>query len=164
MPSGGPTVYVAKIPHLTMNITDSDVLNRRIIVVIQRWEDRISAEPRDRESTAVVRIGRRQNLREGHNRTPSAATSATSRSFRHNPGPNRLKSDLSKNLVSVLVSEEENLKNTARNERLRCDERRESDSSRCLLHVTLREVVNPRLNRRNLHRRSGGCPPYRRIN
>lgn len=64
VPPGGPTVYVPELVGLPVDISHGESLHRGIASQIQRREDRISAESRDGEPSAIVRVALCQHLGE----------------------------------------------------------------------------------------------------
>lgn len=140
MPTWRPSVNVPKLPNDAVHVGNGNVLHGWVSVEVQRRENRVGAEPRDGEPPAVVRVRRRQHLRErdhriiffGAVRVPSVRVGVACWD----------EADSGEDLVGVGVGEEGDGGHAAEDHRAGGDERGEEGGVRGLLGVALGEVVD----------------------
>lgn len=61
---GSVAVDVTKVLNQALNVSDRQGLDQRLLQVVKRQKDQVSAKPRVRESATVIRIGRKDEMRE----------------------------------------------------------------------------------------------------
>jgi hypothetical protein len=61
---GSVAVDVTKVLNQALNVSDRHGLDQRLLQVVERQKDQVSAKPQVRESATVIRIGRKDEMRE----------------------------------------------------------------------------------------------------
>lgn len=158
-------VDVAELPGDAVDVGDGEVLDRRVGLEVQRREYGIGAEPRNRESTAIVGIRRCQNLGKGNDVVVVFHLAGITAGGRREVvngggGVERVEEEFGENLVGEGIGEELNGGDAAEDVGSGTEERGEVlRRGRSLVEMALREIVNPRIDGGDLDGGSGTCSP-----